>query len=274
MNNWFKNLRSWFATTPGRLTLVGVGLVAVLSLVAFNQQLAGLFNLFGSQADTGHTIVVNADPQSQNEHSFFAAGFSARPDQANCFKTESGRLMLNSACPYPKIASVSPTSGPAGQTVVISSPNDRVYFTQGAIVKFGQIAASVLEVTNHAITVTAPEQADGTQSVNVSVTLPGGGTATLATAYAYTNAPSVLLITPNSGFAEEVVTVSGVNFVDGATVKFGSITATNVQFLSEGQLVVSAPAGGQGTVHVTVTNPDGQTSAEVNTDRFTYHEPI
>ncbi|MFC4777808.1 IPT/TIG domain-containing protein [Paenibacillus sp. GCM10023252] len=56
----------------------------------------------------------------------------------------------------------------------------------------------------------------------------------------------------------ETVVINGENFVNGAVVKFGANTAQNVQYNSSSQLTVTTPAGEQGTVNVTVTNPDNQ----------------
>ncbi|MUG88559.1 VWA domain-containing protein [Paenibacillus timonensis] len=62
---------------------------------------------------------------------------------------------------------------------------------------------------------------------------------------------------PNGG---NTVIINGENFVDGATVTFGAKAATAVKYVDSGKLEVIAPAGPQGTVVVTVTNPDKQTA--------------
>lgn len=82
-------------------------------------------------------------------------------------------------------------------------------------------------------------------SVNVTVKLP---------------APVITAVTepfghPNGG---ETVTITGQNFVSGATVKFGSTAATNVAFVSSTEITATVPAGKQGMVDVSVTNPDNQ----------------
>ncbi|KRE38776.1 IPT/TIG domain-containing protein, partial [Paenibacillus sp. Soil724D2] len=60
---------------------------------------------------------------------------------------------------------------------------------------------------------------------------------------------------PNGG---ETVVINGNHFVSGATVLFGTMPATNVVYVSDTQLTVTAPAGAQGVVNVTVSNPDVQ----------------
>jgi uncharacterized protein YegL len=56
----------------------------------------------------------------------------------------------------------------------------------------------------------------------------------------------------------ETVTINGDHFRQGVTVKFGTTTATNVQFISKNQITVTAPPGPQGMTTVTVQNDDGQ----------------
>ncbi|GMK38271.1 hypothetical protein PCCS19_13250 [Paenibacillus sp. CCS19] len=56
----------------------------------------------------------------------------------------------------------------------------------------------------------------------------------------------------------ETVTIHGKNFVNGAKVTFGTASATNVSFVDSNTITVTSPAGVQGTVTVTVQNPDSQ----------------
>jgi hypothetical protein len=65
-----------------------------------------------------------------------------------------------------------------------------------------------------------------------------------------------------------VVTITGTNFVTGATVSFGLADATNVTVNSATSLTATSPAG-TGTVNVTVTTSGG-TSATSTADQFTY----
>jgi hypothetical protein len=67
------------------------------------------------------------------------------------------------------------------------------------------------------------------------------------------------------------VTLSGTDFVDGATVLFGAVAATSVTFNDATSITAVAPAQSAGTVSVTVTNPDTQKST-LNA-AFTYLVP-
>jgi hypothetical protein len=74
------------------------------------------------------------------------------------------------------------------------------------------------------------------------------------------SAPSVLSISPASGSTDggSSVTISGNNFLSGATVQIGGVMATNVQVTSSSKITANTPAHAAGAVDVTVTNPDYQ----------------
>ena len=82
--------------------------------------------------------------------------------------------------------------------------------------------------------------------------------------------PALVSILPTSGGTPggTVVSVSGTQFVDGATVFFGTVEATAVTFHDATSLTATAPAHVAGLVDVTVTNPD--TLSDVLGSAFTY----
>lgn len=73
-------------------------------------------------------------------------------------------------------------------------------------------------------------------------------------------APTITSIVDSSGppAGGNTVTITGTNFKAGATVNFDSTPATSVQVMSATQITATVPAGNQGTVTVTVKNPDNQ----------------
>jgi hypothetical protein len=85
-----------------------------------------------------------------------------------------------------------------------------------------------------------------------------------------TPATTVTSISPNSGSSGggTPVTITGTNFVSGATVSFGVTAATNVVIGSGTSITCTSPVG-TGPVDVTVTTPSG-TSAIGSADQFTY----
>ncbi|EFM09010.1 von Willebrand factor type A [Paenibacillus curdlanolyticus YK9] len=82
-------------------------------------------------------------------------------------------------------------------------------------------------------------------SVNLTVKLP---------------APQITSIIQPFGHPDggETVTINGKNFFNGATVTFGTVAATNVSVVNSTTITATVPAGKQGTVDVTVKNPDTQ----------------
>jgi len=64
------------------------------------------------------------------------------------------------------------------------------------------------------------------------------------------------------------VTITGTDFINGATVTIGGVAATSVVFVSATELTAVAPAGTVGQKDVVVTNPDTQDDTLVN--GFTY----
>jgi IPT/TIG domain len=86
-------------------------------------------------------------------------------------------------------------------------------------------------------------------------------------------APSVNSVSPNSGstVGGTPVTITGTNFLAGATVTFGGINATNVAVVNSTTVTVTTPAGSTGAATVAVTNPGGQNASLANA--FTYIAP-
>ncbi len=95
----------------------------------------------------------------------------------------------------------------------------------------------------------------------------GSATSTAATLTVKAALPIVSSLSPNSGAANSLVTITGKNFTGTEAVYFGSKSASG-WILSSTQLLVVVPAG-SGTVEVTVKTPNG-TSATSSADRFTY----
>ena len=83
--------------------------------------------------------------------------------------------------------------------------------------------------------------------------------------------PVVSSVSPNSGPAAggTGVTITGANFVAGATVKFGTAAATSVSVASATSITAITPAHNPATVIVTVTNPNGKSGKLAGA--FTYH---
>ena len=83
------------------------------------------------------------------------------------------------------------------------------------------------------------------------------------------SAPTVSTISPNSGSINggTAVTITGTNFVSGATVTFGGTAATNVTVVSGTSITATTPAHAAGAVNVVVSESNGSATL---TNGFTY----
>ncbi len=82
-------------------------------------------------------------------------------------------------------------------------------------------------------------------------------------------------LSPSAGSAGGggIVTVTGDGFVAGTTVTFGGIAADGVTVTSPTTLEAGVPAGGPGSVDVTVTTPQGASAISV-ADLYAYGLPV
>ena len=85
-------------------------------------------------------------------------------------------------------------------------------------------------------------------------------------------APTVTKLSPKSGGAGTIVTITGTGFTGVTAVSFGSAPAANVIFYSSTSISAEAP-GGAGKVDVRVTTAKGGTSPLSSKDRFKYGNP-
>ncbi|MBS0214168.1 MAG: IPT/TIG domain-containing protein [Proteobacteria bacterium] len=173
----------------------------------------------------------------------------------------------------PTVTSISPTSGPVagGTTVVITGTGFAAASPSGAV-KFGATNATYTINSNTQITATTPANAAGTY--DVTVTTPGGTSATSAAdQYTYVAVPTVTSISPNSGLSTggTFVVITGTNFTGVTAVTFGGTAATGFTVNSTTKITATSPAG-SGTVDIRVTTVGG-TSATSVADRFTYIAP-
>lgn len=86
--------------------------------------------------------------------------------------------------------------------------------------------------------------------------------------------PVISTISPDHGTTEgkDPITISGSNFISGATVTFDSLSAEGVTFVDSSTLTVAPPQHAIGTATVIVTNPDSQYST--SSGGYTYSAPV
>jgi hypothetical protein len=168
--------------------------------------------------------------------------------------------------PAPTVTNVEPHSGPAagGTSVTITGTN----FKGATAVMFGSTPAGFTVISESSITATSPA---GTGTVDVTVTTPGGTSAT-SPADQFTYGPTVAKVEPNHGSPSggTTVTITGTGFTGATAVKFGSTNAASFTFNSPTSITAVSPkARGAETVDVTVTTLAG-TSQTSPGDLFTY----
>ena len=174
--------------------------------------------------------------------------------------------------PPPNATLITPNSGPAagGTSVTITGTG----FLSGATVSLGGTTATNVSVAS-STSITATTAAHAAGAVSVVVTNSDAQGSTLSNAYTYVAAPTVTAINPSTGpiGGGTGLTITGTNFVSGATVSFGGTAATAVTVASSTSITVAAPAHGAGTVDVVVTNPDGQNAKLANGYNYSAAEP-
>lgn len=162
------------------------------------------------------------------------------------------------------LAPASRGRGATGQTVTVTGTN----FQSGAVVAFagsGITVNSTTFVSATQLTVSVTVAADAALgSRDVIVTNPDGGTRTAVNGFTVTAAPAPTSASPAArpqGAANQAVTITGANFVTGATVAFAGpgVTVNSTTFVSATQLTVDvtvAAGAAPGPRDVHVTNPD------------------
>jgi hypothetical protein len=175
--------------------------------------------------------------------------------------------------PVPTVTTLSPASaiaGGAGFTLTVNGTG----FISNSVVNFNHVARLTAFVSSTQLTaaISAADVATaGSQLVDVTNPAPGGGTAASVTFQANNPAPVIATLSPTSataGSAAFTLTISGTNFVSGATVSFGGVTraATVTSSTQLTTQILPIDVAGVGTSAVVVTNPTpgGGASNSVN----------
>ena len=162
----------------------------------------------------------------------------------------------------------SPHGSPAGGSEVYIKGSG---FAEGDKVLFGtEEGTEVVVVSASTLRVKSPapgkEEKVAVKVENAAGTSP----AVPADEYSYTFKPIVLGVTPSVGSESggTTVTITGSEFLPGATVDFGGVPASNITVESTETIKATSPAG-TGTVDVTVTTSKG-TSQVGAADKFAY----
>jgi len=227
-------------------------------------------------ANLGTAIVVNSDTQVTCKS---PAGAAGPVDVTVTAPGGTSPVNANDKFTYydvPTVTSITPNAGltAGGTTVTIVGTNFGA--TSVTSVKFGSIAATTVTVSTPT-TLTAVSPAQAAAVVDVTVTTPGGTSATSAAdKYTYVAPqPVVLSLSPTSGpmAGGTTVTVTGVGLTGATAVAFGAVAGTGVHVLSDTSLTVVSPSHAAGAVDVKVTSAGG-TSPVASGDQFTFLTPL
>ncbi|HEU5168452.1 MAG TPA: IPT/TIG domain-containing protein [Chitinophagaceae bacterium] len=149
----------------------------------------------------------------------------------------------------PSISSFNPTSAGTGTTVTITGNN----FNGVTAVSFGGVPATSFNIVN-ATTITAIIAAGA--SGNIAVT-NANGTSTIP-GFIYIVPPSLTSFTPLSAGTGTTVTISGTNFTNASSVKFGGTNASSFAVVNSTTITAVVASGTSG--NVSVTTPGGTAS--------------
>jgi hypothetical protein len=178
-------------------------------------------------------------------------------------------LMLLLAAPAwaadrPTMTDLSPDYGSVAgrETVTITGTG---FTAAGSVnsVTFGDVAASILSVSDTTLVVRTPAHAAG--AVDVTVTRQprpagDGKSRTLRISFTYLNAPTISTIAPNAVTypGGKTVSISGSDFLPGmTTVAFNGVPVSGVTVANDTRLNVVVPKMSPGPVVVAVTTPMG-----------------
>jgi YVTN family beta-propeller protein len=162
--------------------------------------------------------------------------------------------------PTPAITSLSPNpalGNAVPQTITVTGSG----FVPSSIVQVNGVSVATSFSDGQTLSFILPTVTSAA-SIQVVNPVPGGGPSNAVTLNVTLPPPAISALTPPSGVVNTTIalTVSGSNFISGATIKFGGVPVATT-FVNFGTLTASVTLGGTaGPVPVTVTNPDGTTS--------------
>ena len=156
------------------------------------------------------------------------------------------------------ISSVSPTSGTTAGGTLLTIYGSNFSGTY-AVTIGGNACVSPSLNGGSQIRCTTPIGTAGAKDIVVT---KDGISSTLSSAFTYAVPPTLASVSPTFGTTAggTSVTLSGSDFVSGATVTFGGTSCTSVVFNSSTSITCITPARSQGTSNIVLTNPSTLTS--------------
>ena len=220
-----------------------------------NAGAAYLFTGSGTTYTAGPMLIA-ADGQSADQFGF-AVAISGNP----AFTDDAALIAISAPYRNSNVGAVYTLTHGSGTTYTPSQTFEGMYVSGGTQFTFGVGLAL---------------NADGTTAIFGA---PGKSTST-GTAYVYvslTASPTVVAISPASGplIGGTPVTITGTNFIGGATVAFGGGAATNVTRLSATRITAIVPQSTtSAVVDVVFTNGDGRTFTLTRGYEYVTTQPV
>ncbi len=167
-----------------------------------------------------------------------------------------------------------PNAGPSSTGLANVTVTGTNFIVGQTSVSFGGTPATGIVVAGNGQSLICNAPAHAAGPVDVTVTTPGGTTAPAVNAFTYYDAPTLNAgaVSPNTGPSQggTAVTISGTNFVPGATtVTFGGAAAVVGTVLTT-SISATTPGHDFGSVTVVVTTPGGVAS---QTTAYLYFGP-
>ncbi len=171
--------------------------------------------------------------------------------------TSSQNFTVTTTGAAPTVTSFVPVCGPVGTSVVITGKN----FTGATSVKFKTTAATNFKVNSSTqITAVVPS---GASTGKISVTTPAGtGTSSSNFTVAASGSPTITSFSPTSGSVGTDVSITGTNYTNVSSVKFGGGSAS-FTVNSSTRITATVPSSAK-TGPITVTNSDGTCGSATN----------
>jgi hypothetical protein len=160
----------------------------------------------------------------------------------------------------PTIASFAPTTGPIGQSVVVTGTD----LTGASAATVNGVAGSITANTGTSLTFTV----GAGSTTGVVRVITAAGTATSPGSFVVIPAPAISGFSPTSGPIGQTVTVSGTNFTGATALKVGG-TGVTFTFVNSTTLTFMVAAGSPSGV-LAVTTPGGTATS---TGSFTFIPP-
>lgn len=186
--------------------------------------------------------------------------------------TKAGAYTYTTTTTGPAITGFAPTSGPMGGGTLVTITGTQ--FTAGATVRFGAASAAVQSVSATSIVARTPAMPAGPAPVVVTLTTGQTVTAT-GTFTVLAPSPVISAVGPAWGSTAggTLVTITGSQFMTGASVLFGAVPAT-VSSVASTMITAVAPARAAGVVGVTVVNPGGGLATKAGAFTYVGQAPV